>query len=168
MALESKDNIKIKGSYRFVKYEYNPASLEEVPLSERKKIWEGPLIENLIVINGNHGLNIVCQHIIGDDTYPLEITQAKIGSGTTAAASTDTDLETIELAGIIRANQSYTGGVATLQFFMPSDDLANDTYTEFGIFCGSQLFARSIISPSFTKSTNEDTGVDYTLTFTNT
>ncbi len=154
----NKNNVGFSGKYRFKKFD----SLTG------EQIWIGPWIENLVVSSANHGLGLITQRIIGLTTYDLEVTQAKIGTGTTAPVDANTDLETITLSGIIRATQSATATTATIDFFIPASDLANGTYTEFGLFCGAQLFARSIITPSYTKSTNEDTGVEYIITATNT
>lgn len=177
MQIENNEHVVAKGMLQFTKYEpvyirengiLRPATLEETPLCRRAVTWKGPQIQNLIVISANYGLNLVAQSLIGLTTYPLEITQGKIGTGTTTPTNADTDLETTTLSGILRANQSHALGVAEIQFFIADSELTNGTYNEFGIFCGAQLFARSIISPAFTKATSEDTGIDYTLTFTNT
>lgn len=122
-------------------------------------------IHNLVVMNPNHGLNLFAQHLIGIKTYPLEITQAKIGTGTTPPELTDTDLEESVTDGILRANQAVDNGVITLEFFISDLELPDDTYNEFGLFCGDQLFARSIIDPAYTKSSGEDLTVEYILEF---
>lgn len=174
--ISEKTSIGVKGSLRFTKYKpafifensvYRLATLEEVPLSSREILWQGPAFSNLVVVSASHGLNLIAQRLIGLSQYDVKITQAKIGTGSTAPTDGDTDLEAMELDGIIVANQSHSLGEAFLQFFISNQDLANGTYYEFGIFCGDQLFARSLISPSFTKATNEDVGIDYTITFTN-
>lgn len=144
------------GRYRFITKDTNTGEIL------RTTDW----VKNKIVSSNDHGLNLFCQHLVGTITYPLEITQAKIGTGSTAVTLSDTDLETPVLSGILRANQIISNSVLTIEFYIVDGDLANGTYNEFGIFCGDQLFARSIISPAFTKASNEDTNVEYELTFT--
>lgn len=151
-----KDSQTLKGKYRFRVYDSITGE------HKRTTDW----IENLIVSSDTHGLNLIVRQLLGTTTYPLAITQAKIGTGTTAPALTDTDLETTTLDGILKANQSISNNSCIIEFFISDLDLTNGTYTEFGIFAGDQLFARSLISPTFTKSSNEDTSVDYQLEFT--
>lgn len=125
----------------------------------------GP-VRNLIVNTTGYGKDIITRQLGGDITYAIQIDSAKIGTGTTAPASTDTDLETAVLSSIGVALAEYPNpGQVILSFFIPDGDLTNGTYTEFGIFCNGRLFARSLISPNYTKGSNENTTVDYTITF---
>jgi hypothetical protein len=151
------DKAGVTGKYRFKTYDSDSGELL------RKSEW----VDNLVVAGTNHGLGLFMQNLIGISTYPLEITHAKIGTGTTATANGDTDLETITFGPILRATQQFTATSATIEFFISNNELPNGTYTEFGLFCDQQLFARSIISPSYSKSTNEDTGIEYIITSTN-
>lgn len=161
------NRIGIKGQYRFKRYALCEDSLIDVPLNEREVLEVSDWHKNLVVYSTNHGLGLIAQQLIGITTYPLEITQLKIGTGSTAPVAGNTDLQTPVTSGIIRATQSFTSTTATIEFFVPNADLPNGTYNELGIFCGNQLFARSLISPSFTKATNEDTGIEYILTLSN-
>lgn len=124
--------------------------------------------ENLVVLNANRGLNLLIQALGGLTIYPLEIDNASIGTGDNVPADSDTDLETPVLENIIKARTTINVDNLILEFFMTNDELANGTYTEFGLFCGNQLFARSIISPSHTKADFEDTLIEYTITADNT
>jgi hypothetical protein len=150
-------NITAKGRYRFITYKKGTKEVLRV----------SPWINNLVTLANNHGLNLIARHLVGDDSFPLEITQAKIGTGTTPPTIADTDLETPVLSNIIVALSSFTGGVADFEFFMPDGELPDNEYTEFGIFCGDQMFARSIINPSYTKTTGEDTSCQYQTAFAN-
>lgn len=150
-------NVLGQGSYRFKTYRAGTKELL------RTSGWT----KNLISTANGHGLNILARRLCNNKLYDLVITEAKIGTGTTAAAITDTDIETVAAEDILVANQSYSGGVATLEFFISDDELADGTYTEFSVHCGTQLFSRSIISPSYTKADNEDTLVEYVFTFEN-
>lgn len=156
IGMEISNSAKLKGRYRFRVYNALTGELKRTT----------PWTENLIVSSDGHGLNLITRALTGINTYPLEITQAKIGTGTNSPTLTDTDLQTVVLDGIIKSNQSISNNTCTLEFFISDLELANDTYTEFGLFAGDQLFARSLITPTFTKSANEDATCDYELTFT--
>ena len=154
-----KDNSGIQGKLRFTTLKAGT----EVVL--RKSKWH----KNKVVSNTNHGLNLVLQHLAGTSTYVLEITQAKIGSGSTAVTDNDTDLETSLVSNIVVSTVTETTtSELTFEFFMTDSELAETTYNEFGIFCTDQLFARSIISPGYAKSIGEDTKVEYVINLYNT
>jgi hypothetical protein len=155
--MQSNSSIAAKGRYRFRTYRAGTGEL----------LHTSPWIKNLVSTASSHGLNIIARRMIDDLTYDLVITQAKIGTGTTAAAASDTDLETTTTDGILVANSSVSGATATFEFFIPDVLLPNDTYSEFGIFCEDQLFARSLIDPTYTKEDNEDTSIEYEVTFSN-
>jgi len=147
------NNIGVSGRYKITK------SINGKVISQTD--W----IKNLVVSSDTFGLNLITRALTGNNTYPLEITQLKIGVGTNAPTSLDNDLQTPEVAGILKSNQSFANNVAELEFFISSEDLPNDDYTELGIFAGDQLFARSLIDPVYTKSDNEDTSILYQITF---
>ena len=120
------------------------------------------------VVNGTGtGINIIARLLANDSTYPLAITKAKIGTGTNAPADGDTDLQTPTFTKNSVALQEVSGGSVTISFFLTTAELSNGTYTEFGIFSGTQLFARSIITPSYVQGTNEDTTVEYQIDLSN-
>lgn len=166
--ITQQDKTGIAGKYRIHRYKPIDATLEEVPLDDRERVSTSEWIDNLVVSSTTTGIGLITSRLIGQTTYDLAITQAKIGTGTTAPVNADTDLETTVLAGILRAKQSATATTATIEFFISGDDIANGNYTEFGIFAGTRLFARSIISPTFSKSTAEDVGIEYIITISNT
>lgn len=148
----------IKGRYRFLKTDSITGDI--ISISD----W----IPNLVVNGTGTGINIIARIIGNDNTYPLPITKAKIGTGTTAPTNADTDIEAGGVTKNSVADQVVSGGTVTLSFFYTDAELPNNTYTEFAIFCVNQLFARSIISPSYTKGTNEDTTIEYEITVSNT
>lgn len=122
-----------------------------------------PVIENLVVLSDGYGVNLIMRHLQGDPLLPLVIDNASIGTGSTAPAATDTDLETPVVTGIIRATGTLTApDTLVTEWFITNDELPNGTYNEFGLKCGTRLWARSIISPSHTKASNEDTLIEYT------
>lgn len=122
-----------------------------------------PVIKNKVVFNENNGVNLMIQHLAGDTTYPLELTLASIGTGTTAPTDADTDLETPVLENVIRATVEHDLNSVITEWFMIDSELPDGTYNEFALWCGTQLFARSIITPAHTKAENEDTLVQYTI-----
>jgi len=153
--IQKNSGIKIKGEYTIQKFKAGTREL----ISESHHT-------NLVVSTTNAGLDLITQHLVGVTTFPLDIDSAAIGTGTTAPAATDTGLETAVLSGIARAdivNRDATS--ISLDFFITDAELTNGNYSEFGIFCDTQLFARSIISPAFTKASGEDTLINYQITF---
>lgn len=148
----------VTGKYRFLTYRAGTKELL------RTSEW----IENLVMKGSNTGVNLVAQRLIGLKDYDLEITEAKIGDDDTAPTDADTDLLNTITSGILRANQLINNdNEATILFFISSDELPDGDYKEFGLFCDSQLFARSIISPTYSKAASEDTVVEYVITIDN-
>ena len=155
--MRAANSISVVGRYRFKTYR----------AGTRRLLRTSPWIKNAVTTASGYGLNIIARRLVGDLTYDILITQAKIGTGTTAPTTSDTDLETPVTSGILVANQGATGGVATLEFFIADSQLPDGEYEEFGIFAGNRLFARSLISPSYSKASNEDTACEYVITFAN-
>ena len=168
-------NRKTQGRYRFLSFAADPS----VPVEERRRrILAGEVSpkrvsewhKNLIVSSNGYGLNIICQQLAGIATIPIEIAEMQIGTGNTAPAAGNTGLQTPVATGIIRADQSIANNEVTLSFFASDLELPDGTYKELGIFAGSvgdrRLFARSIISPDYTKGAAEDTTIEYVITFT--
>lgn len=155
--MEIASSVDAAGRYRIKKYRAGTNALISV----------SPWIRNKVSTADTHGLNIIARRLSGNTAYDIVITQAKIGTGTTAPTESDTDLEATALSGIPLANQGYSGAQATLEFFIPDVDLADGTYTEFGIFAEDQLIARSLILPTYTKASNEDTSIEYIIAFSN-
>lgn len=119
------------------------------------------------MLGTNTGVNLILGRLANVLTYDTIITSAEIGTGTTTPANSDTNLVTPTVTGIAVASSSVSSGSILLSFFIPSASLANGTYKEFGLRCGTQLFARSLITPNYTKGTNQDTTIEYTITGAN-
>ena len=130
-------------------------------------IRETDWIKNLVVAGANNGLGIIAKRMIGNFAHDIEITTAEIGDGDTTPTLTDTALENPITTGILRANQSNTSASVILEFFIGSDDLPNGDYKEFGLRAGTQLFTRALIDPIYTKSSNEDTSIEYQINLSN-
>lgn len=126
--------------------------------------------QNLIVSNltsGGNGVNILIKGLLGIIST-VEVTSASIGTGTTAAANADTDLETAVLEDIpVTGSSEVAANELLLEFYITSSELPDDDYSEFALKCGTRLLARAIISPAYTKGTNQDTKVEYSITINN-
>lgn len=172
--MEIKSNFNLKGRYRIMAFkagEYKKwlDSLKgfRLPTQAPIPLSISPWIENLIVNNNDHGLNLIIQRLAGEVTYDIDIANASIGTGTNAPSANDTDLQTPVLTNILLARISNTLSTVTAEFFMTDAELADGTYKEFGVFVNSlnkKLFARSLITPNHVKSAGEDTLVEYEFT----
>lgn len=143
--------MKLKGSMRYKVGEYT-----------------SPWIDNLIP-NGSTstGVGIIFEHLQGNTTNPLEITLGKIGTGTTAPTNSDTDLETAVTSVAPTLFTKTSSSLLTISFFFSDASLADGTYTEFGLFAGSNLFSRLLISPSLVKASGQNVTIDYRIEITN-
>jgi hypothetical protein len=120
------------------------------------------VIDNLILTAGLS--QIPLQHL--GNGQNLEITSLEIGDGDTAVTVSDTELDNMIVDGVPRANQSAAGLTVNLSFFIPDIDLPNGEYKELGLRTSSDiLYTRALIVPTFTKSSSEDTRVDYQLSY---
>lgn len=147
----------ISGKYKFIT---KRAGTDEV-------IRETDWIDNLVMNGTDTGVNLIMKALIGTVT-PLEITTASIGTGTATPTDSDTNLQTPVTTDIPRATQNISPtNVLTILFFIPDGDLPNGTYNEFGLFCETQIFSRSIISPAYVKGSTEDTVVEYRIEISN-
>ena len=156
--MKIKENILAKGKYRFKFYKAGTKELL------RETDW----IHNLIVVNENNGLNLIIKRLLGIKDFDLEITKAKMGDNNTAPADADTDLGNVVVDNIqIARRTEVTVAQALIEFFISDVEALNQEYKEFGIFCGSKLFARSLISPTITKSPSEDITCEYTINIAN-
>lgn len=149
-----KGNFNLKGKYRFIKTDSETGKVISI----------SPWINNLIMKADTLGINLIIRRLGNDLTYDTIITSAEIGDDDTPPTNGDTDLVSPILIGILPALQSIATDNVTISFFIPSVDLANGTYKEFCIRCGTKMFARSIISPNYVKGTNENTTVEYLIT----
>lgn len=131
-----------------------------------KKIWESKPIKNKVVSSDGYGRNLLMRQLAGITTYPIEIDSFALGDGTTAPVDGDTTLGTPLISAIPITDMSVANNILTVDVFIADANLTNDTYAECSFSCNSRLFSRILISPSYTKTTGEDTLFSYTLTFT--
>lgn len=151
-----KTGLKIEGKFKIRSYRAGTKEL----------LRETPWIHNRIISgSGGYGRNLLLRQMHGDTTYAIEIDSASIGTDDTAPADSDTGLGASVLASIAVAQSNIADDELSFDFFIPDGDLADGDYKEFGLFMDGRLFARSLISPAHTKSTNEDTTISYLITF---
>jgi len=143
--------MKLKGRYKITVVENG------------RVVSESPWIKNLVMQGVSNGTGMITRQLVSDTTYPLGITTAEIGTSATAPAISDTNLVAPVLTAIPIRTKSATATVATFSFFIPDGDLANGTYREFGLRAGARLFARSLISPVYTKATGQDAIITYEI-----
>lgn len=120
--------------------------------------------KNLIVSGaGGYGRNIVIRNIAGDDTFPMEVTTVSLGTGTNVPADSDTDLQTPTSTGHNIVSTVVSNDQVELRFFIADVNIPNDIYREIGLFCTGRLFARSLITPNFSKSAGQSVTIQYTI-----
>lgn len=126
--------------------------------------------KNRIMLGTNTGKSLILNRLNSDNTYTLNITHADIGTSSTAAADSDTQLGAA-VARQAKVTGTISSNVLTLKFFFNDANLANGTYNEFGSFVdGSasvntgKIFNRIIFGTPYVKATGEDTTVILTIT----
>lgn len=130
-------------------------------------VWQSePLPNKVVAGSGGYGRNIIARQLAGDTTYAIEIDSAAVGDGVVAPADSDTALGNSLVSGLAITNMTVTNDDLQVDVFVADANLANDTYGEFGLFCNGRLFARILISPTYTKASGEDTLFTYTLSLT--
>lgn len=131
-----------------------------------KRVRELGPFKNKVVSSDGYGRNLILRALAGDGTYQLKLDSAAIGSNATAAADSDTGLNTSVHSGLAITNFGVANNILTVEVFVPDASITNVTYREFGLFTNGRLFARIVISPTYTKASGEDTLFTYTLTMT--
>lgn len=118
--------------------------------------------DNLLV---NAGRNRIAAIIAGNSTdLPDYIA---IGTGTTAAALTDTALGT-EVDRNQIASKTDSVGVATFKAFFGKSEANGNTIAEVGLFdlaSGGTMFCRAILSSTIAKTSTISLTITWTLTF---
>jgi hypothetical protein len=128
---------------------------------------ESPWHKNRIMLGTGTGMNLFIRQLGADTTYGIAATKLKLGTGTTAVATSQADLATPTVDNIIVTNRIFVGDdEVQLKFFATDLQVANATYNEVGIFVGSQMFTRSLISPAFVKASGVDTTILYSISVT--
>jgi hypothetical protein len=155
-----KGNVEIYSfpSDKFPDYE----SIQKLSEEERRNhlVEKG---ENMVV---NGGLDVVKNLLIGATT--TSILYSGVGSGSTAVTSSDTDLETaIGSRLLIQTRYSGGTGIAKFDSFYSAGD-NNGSWNEaiLAQATSGAIFARKILSSTFTKATTNTAVLSWTLTVT--
>jgi hypothetical protein len=129
---------------------------------------------NLVMDSPNYGIDLIIQRMIGMNTYSLNILYGEIGTGATAPTLADTALTTPTNRAAVGFQQDYGSTDAVFQFFFSDSQLANQTYYEFGTFVdgtstigSGQIFNHALLSPSYEKSSGQDTTIQVDFSFAN-
>lgn len=161
----------ITGKYKIITLPSQPNIDKETRLANYKSGLIKPKrvqeVGNLLMLSETYGLNLILRQLAGNTIYPINIDSAGIGTGTTAPTSADTGLQTPVVTGIERSTANVDNDTLITEWFITDDSLPNGTYNEFALFCNGRIFARSIISPAYVKSSYEDTLVEYTIKISN-
>lgn len=147
----------LKGKYRIITTDSRTGEVK------RSSQW----IKNLIMLANDLGVNLLLRRLANDLTYDVVVTSAEIGTGNATPTNSDNALATPVLTGISIAQTNISVNNIVLSVFIPNGSLANNTYKEFALRCGTQMFARSLILPVYVKGSNEDTTIEYTITGSN-
>ena len=145
------DRVGIKGRMRIITTDHTTGEVISV----------SPWMENLVMDSPSKGVGAVA------DWLSTAITRFKVGTGTTPPADSDTDLGTTVLNKASIASVEVSGNVVLFSLFATTAELANGTYTEFGMFIGTTIFSRLLIDPAYVKGTNQDSTFEYEYTINN-
>lgn len=122
---------------------------------------------NMIMANAAGGFRAILEAMAGERAS-IEIDECRLGTGTTPPTEANTGLETEAVDDIVIGDVPVVGNkTATFQFFAPSADVPNGTYTEIGFFMQGDMWSRTIIDPSYAKASGEDTTIEYVINFEN-
>ncbi len=92
-----------------------------------------------------------------------------VGTGATAASSTDSVLDTEVFRNLIARRSPQTTGVVCFQMFIPTSDANGFTLREAGIFNAStagDMFSRVVLAPAIVKTVAISVTLTWLFTFT--
>lgn len=133
---------------------------------------------NLIMQGALTGKDLFVQYLcatglVGATVYSGGINWGAIGTGTTAPATSDTQLTTETLRASIANAQDVGNNQAQLQFFFTDTLLANGTYHEVGTFMNAtvtansgKIFNHALLGTPYVKTTGVDTTLEVDVTLT--
>lgn len=157
--INMKDVFDLKGQYRIITTDSKTGRILRTT----------PFYNNIVVNGSNTGFNLILKRLFGTNTYTLNITHLDIGTDNTTPTFADTTLGSAsERAGI--ATKTLVGDEITFRFFFADVDLPNDDYYEVGLFIDGtssvdtgQMFSHALFGSVYTKSTGEDTTIEYKI-----
>ena len=117
---------------------------------------------NAILVTPSRGSDLITQVIAGLPGSSIEITHCGLGTGTAATDANTTSLQNEVVKELPKTRvTSRTATSISIDFFLPSGAVPNNTYREMGVWCGAFLFARIVLSPVLSKGSNQDFLVKY-------
>jgi hypothetical protein len=132
------ENIQPNGLYRALSLSRD-LSPDEIDLARRYLRGERgiklPILAEYEMYNlvPTVGKNVVARRLAGDTTYTGIINYGAFGSGSTAFASSSTQLNT-EVFRKAPTGASFDTNIAYIDWFIATGDVANQTFNEFGAF----------------------------------
>lgn len=140
---------------------------KELTASLEPYLVEEVTLKNLIPTIGR---SVLMQRLAGTTTYTGVINYGALGSGSTAPANADTELD-IEVFRKPVASASFTDNIAFIDFFFTQGD-TNGTYNEWGTFIdgtgsanSGQMFSH-MLTGGWTKSSSNTMTIACTYTLT--
>lgn len=119
------------------------------------------VFKNKVMKSDTYGVNLLLRQMMGDDTYPIVIDGAGIGTGVTPPTAEDTALENEIVGDIAITDMNIVDGDLVIDIFIPNADLPNNEYTEFGLKMDTRLFTHAAFY--YNKGSNQDTTIEYTV-----
>lgn len=126
--------------------------------------------ENLVMNGTDTGINVILDRLGGTLTYTLDLSYGDIGTGNTAAAVSDTTLQTVT-ARAARVYSAVSGSTLTVRYFFTDAALANGTYREFGTFMDGtstvstgKIFNRVVLASPYVKTAGIDSTIEVQFT----
>lgn len=136
-----------------------------------------PIIEvrkskNLVMQGSYTGSNQFLKRLIGDTTYTGTINYLAIGTGSTAPAVSDTQLQTEVARALYITREEISTTQARIKTFFTDANLTNGTYYEIGSFIDGtasantgKIFNRALFGTPYAKSSGTDTTIQLDIYF---
>lgn len=124
-------------------------------------------VQNLIMANSVGGFRAIIDAMVGERAS-IELDECRLGTGDTAPTEDDTGLETEVVDDILLGDTPVVEPKSvTFQFFAPSAEVPDGTYTEVGFFMQGDMWSRVLAIPEYEKGSGEDTTIEYVINFEN-
>ena len=160
-----KETLKVKGKIRVRGWKAGTKEL----------MCESICDPNLVMTGSGTGRDLFIQYLIGVLSGALSggINYIAIGTSSTAATATDTQLGSESARAIVSYTQDVSFSEAILQCFITDTNLPNATYNEVGSFVNGtasantgNIFNHGILSSPYVKVSGQDTTIEIDITFT--
>jgi hypothetical protein len=118
--------------------------------------------DNLIVNNGT----VLILNTIANTTPKLPLTNFAIGTSSTAVNKTQNALGTKVLTDAIGSATVNTVNTVQIKYYLTSASANGNTLREIGLFCGVDMFARSVLASPIVKTSAITATFTWTITVT--